>query len=79
MAAGSGAAETYFLVYSFAGSDFSTLGELIVIVGNPEHDRLSCWLFHYFGERSHFFTALPPMIWVIGQDARRRWWVVIGH
>src|SRR5262249_15971137 len=28
--------------WSIAGSDFSTSSELVVIVGNPEHDRLSC-------------------------------------
>jgi hypothetical protein len=50
-----------------AGSGFRTLGELIVVVSNPEHDRLSCWLFHRFAEGAHFLTSLPPMLWIIGQ------------
>jgi len=66
-AAGSGAA---LIVVSLAGSEFSTLGKLVVIVGNPEHDRLSRPLFHGSGNGTHFLTSIPPMIGVIGQHAR---------
>jgi len=60
------------LCQSFTSPHFGPLSELVVIVGNPEHDRLSCWLFHYFGERSHFFAALPPMIWVAKKRGNQR-------
>ena len=78
-AAGSGVAETYFLVCSFACADFSSLGELVVIVGNPKHDRLRRMFFHALRKRTHFLTSLTPMIGVIGEQARHRRWTVMGH
>jgi hypothetical protein len=37
----------------FAGSDFSTLGELVVVVGNPEHDVSSRPLFQCSSKGTH--------------------------
>jgi hypothetical protein len=41
----------------FAGSDFSTLGELFVVVGNPEHDVSSRPLFQCSSKDTHFLSA----------------------
>src|SRR5262249_40775865 len=57
---------------SFAGPDFGPLGELVVIVCDPQHDCLRRVLFHRITKRAHLLTPLPPMIRVIGQEARRR-------
>jgi hypothetical protein len=68
-AAGSGG-RRLVVVGSVAGSDFRPLGELVVVVSNPEHDRPSCWFFHRFGKGTHLLAPLPPMIWIIGQHTR---------
>src|SRR6516164_7514978 len=58
----------------------SVPGEPVIIVGNPEHDCLSCALFYRSSKGTHFLTSLPPMIWVINQQARHWWgWVVSHH
>jgi len=54
-------------------------GEPVVIVGNPEHDRLGRALFYRSGKIAHFLSSLPPMIWVISQRARHRWGWVSSH
>jgi hypothetical protein len=57
----------YLLVSgAFAGSDFSTLGELVVVVGNPKHNVSSRALSHCSSKGTHFLTSLPSMIRVIG-------------
>jgi hypothetical protein len=66
-------------VCSVAGPGVGMPGEPVVIVGNPEHDRLSRALFRRSSKGTHFLNPLPPMIWVIGQHARRRWGCVISH
>jgi hypothetical protein len=77
-AAGSGV-WALFGARSVASSDFGSFRELVVIVGNPEHVRLSRALFHYSGNGTHFLTPLSPMIWVISQQARHGWRLFIGH
>jgi hypothetical protein len=48
-----------------------SLGEIVVGVRDPQHDRLGRSTFHGLSKRSHFLTSLPPMIWIIGQQAWR--------
>ena len=56
----------------FLDPNFGTRGKSIVVVGDPEHDRLSRSVFHVMSERPHFLGPLAPMIRVISQQARRR-------
>jgi hypothetical protein len=67
------------LCRAFASPDFGSFRELIVIVRNPQHDRLGGSLFHGFSKHAHFLTPRAPMIGVISQHAGQRWWVAIGH
>jgi coenzyme PQQ precursor peptide PqqA len=41
-------------------------------VGDPEHDRFGRSVFHAVGKRPHFLAPPAPVIWVIGEQARRR-------
>jgi hypothetical protein len=56
-----------------------SLGELVLITGDPQHDRRRRRVFHSGGNRAHFFTSLTPMVWVIGNEARHRRRVNISH
>jgi hypothetical protein len=47
--------------------NFSTRGKPIVIVGDPEHDRLGQAIFSAVRKCTHLLTPLTPMIGVIGQ------------
>src|SRR5262245_2859223 len=64
----------YLFVCSVAGPGVGMPGEPVVIIGNPEHDRLSRALFRRSSKGTHFLTSLPPMIWVISQHTRHRCW-----
>jgi hypothetical protein len=44
-----------------------TRGKPIVIVGDPEHDRLGQAIFSAVRKCTHLLTPLTPMIGVIGQ------------
>jgi hypothetical protein len=65
-----------FLGRFFASPHFGSISESVVVVGDPEHDRLGRPVFHGISKRTHLLTSLTPMIAVIGQHRR---WVVIGH
>jgi hypothetical protein len=65
-----------FLGRFFASPHFGSISESVVVVGDPEHDRLGRPVCHGIGKRTHLLTSLTPMIGVIGQHRR---WVVIGH
>src|SRR5262249_5394592 len=67
------------LFRSFTSPHFSSVSELVVIVCDPQHDCLRRVLLHRLSKHAHLLTPLPPMIGVIGQHARRRWWIVTGH
>ena len=63
----------------FASPDFGLRGKPVVVVGDPEHDRFGRSVFHAVGKRPHFLAPLAPVIWVIGEQARHRRGVMIGH
>jgi hypothetical protein len=63
----------------FASSPFGSISESVVVVGDPEHDRLGRPVFYGIGKRTHLLSPLTPMIGVIGQQAWHRRRVVIGH
>jgi len=65
-----------FLARFFPSSHFASISESVVVVGDPEHDRLGRPVFHSISKRTHLLTSLPPMTGVIGQHRRR---VVFGH
>ena len=67
-----------FLGRFLASPHFGSISESVV--GDPEHDCLSRALFYRSSKGTHFLTSLPPMIWVINQQARHWWgWVVSHH
>jgi hypothetical protein len=68
-----------FLCRAFASSDFGSFRELVVIVCNPQHDRLGGSLFRGVSKRTRFLTPRAPMIWIISQQARDRRWCVTQH
>jgi hypothetical protein len=68
-----------FLGRFFASPHFGSISESLVVVGDPEHDRLGRPVFHDISKRTHLVTSLTPMIGVIGQQAWYSRWVVIGH
>jgi hypothetical protein len=47
-----------FLACSYLGS----LGEPVVIVSNPKHNRLGSGVLHSLGDSAHFLGAAAPMI-----------------
>jgi len=59
--------------------NFSTRGKPIVIVGDPEHDRLGRAIFSAIRKCTHLLTPLTPMIGVIGQQTRHRRCFAIRH
>src|SRR5215469_9712741 len=69
----------YLFACSVVGPSVSMPGEPVIIVGNPEHDCLSRALFYRSSKGTHFLTSLPPMIWVINQQARHWWGWVVSH
>ena len=68
-----------FLARFFASSQFGSISESVVVVGDPEHDRLGRPIFHGISKRTHLLTPLTPMSGVISQQALHRRWVVIEH
>ena len=62
-----------------ASPHFGSISESVVVVGDPEHDRLGRPVFHGISKRTPVLSPLTPMIRVIGKQASHSWWVVIGH
>ena len=62
-----------------ASPHFGSISESVVVVGDPEHDRLGRSVFHGISKRTHLLSPLTPMIGVIGQEAWHKRRVVIGH
>src|SRR6516164_2420095 len=62
-----------------ASPHFGSISESVVVVGDPEHNRLGRPIFHGISKRTHLLTPLTPMSGVIGQQALHRRWVVIEH
>jgi hypothetical protein len=56
-----------FRFFVFASPRFSSISELVVVVGDPEHDRLGRPVFQVSAS-THLFSPLTPMIGVIGQQ-----------
>jgi hypothetical protein len=67
---------TLLLGRFFASPHLGSISESVVVVCDPEHDRLGGPVFHGISKRTHLPTSLTSMIGVIGQHRR---WVVIGH
>ena len=59
-----------FLGRFFASPQFGSISESVIVVGDPEHDRLGRPVFHGISKRTHLLSPLTPMIGVIGQQAR---------
>jgi hypothetical protein len=55
-----------FLGCFFASPQFGSIRESVVVVGDPEHDRLGRPVFHCISKRTHLLTSLTPMIGIIG-------------
>jgi hypothetical protein len=59
-----------FRFFVFASPRFSSISEPVVVVGDPEHDRLGRPVFNGISKRTHLLSPLTPMIGVIGQHKR---------
>jgi hypothetical protein len=54
------------------GANFGAIGEPVVVLRNPEHERLCFALVHAVGDGAHFLAALAPMVGIVVERFDRR-------